>query len=319
MPLASIALTLLAATQGPTQFVPPTATSVPEIVGGTPVDEGEWLQVVALELGNFRCTGTLLAPTLVLTAAHCIPQNLNVSDVKVGFGNDDASLVGTLSATAVDIHPEFCAECSVDRMDFAYIVLESAANLPPIPLVTSQATYDTLMSVSASVTLVGFGEDENGTSGIKREVQTVITDHSRTGQEFEAGGDGFDSCQGDSGGPALVIDADGQPRLAGVLSRGFDCGEGGFYGNPYAIACWLRAETGVDLSETCEACDCVNLASHNGSEEGCGGCSAASPADHRNSTAPLHLLTAWLLLGRVRRRTRSRRAFDAPVFPPTKG
>ena len=116
---------------------------------------------------------------------------------------------------------------------------------------------------------MGYGLDETGASGIKRTVDSEITGYLAGGREFSAGKDGKDSCQGDSGGPALVFDADGAPLLAGVLSRGYECGDGGIYGNPYTAACWLKAETGVALVTGCAACDCVDLSTHL-TEDGCG-------------------------------------------------
>ena len=49
-------------------------------------------------------------------------------------------------------------------------------------------------------------------------------------------------------------------RLAGITSRGSNpCGDGGFYGAPYAALCWLEEETGVDLrADGCGGCDCID-------------------------------------------------------------
>src|SRR5687767_1813843 len=48
-----------------------TGDDTAEIVGGTLAPAGKWPDTVAV-LGNGACTGTLIAPDVVLTAGHCI-------------------------------------------------------------------------------------------------------------------------------------------------------------------------------------------------------------------------------------------------------
>ncbi|MBZ5714200.1 S1 family peptidase [Nannocystis pusilla] len=245
------------------------------IYGGDLVEPGSWPSVVAILMGDVLCTGTLVSDTVVLTAAHCLDSNPSPSLMHVVVGEDVFSqydeVVGVVEHGS---HPDFCGTdpdvCKVDIWDYGYVVLDRPiTSVEPTRPIASQAEWDESMYVGAPITVVGFGDDEKDLKGFKRQVDVEIVRFSTTGLEFQAGGMGFDSCQGDSGGPAFVTLASGELALAGVVSRGYTCGKGGFYGIPYAALCWLNQETGVDLrTDACEACDCLDISPK--SDEGCG-------------------------------------------------
>jgi hypothetical protein len=247
------------------------------IYGGDQVDPGEWPAVVAVATGKL-CTGTLVAPDLVLTAAHCFDPE-PAGAVQIHFG-DDLSSSGVVEAEDWGRHPDFClpADCGEDIHDFAWVRLPSPVDVEPILPITNQAEFDEVMQVGHELWFVGFGEDDDGTIGTKREVLSSLTSFNESGREFRAGGDGKDTCYGDSGGPALVQLASGQWRLAGVISRGGECGQGGIYGVPMPELCWLRDSSGVNLlPDGCDACDCVVLHG-DAPDDGCG-CELEGPRE----------------------------------------
>jgi hypothetical protein len=243
----------------------------------------------------------VVAPQLVLTAAHCLASNPDPSEIVVKIGNNILAPLAKVTASDWGAHPDFCAKCEQDIHDFAYIVLDQPVvyddGFAPPP--TTNEEFDTYMQVGQEVVLVGFGEDDDGERGKKRKVSVEIRQFSEGGSEFLAGENGKDSCLGDSGGPALFVLPDGELRLAGVLSRGFACGEGGFYGIPATVLCWVGDETGVDLAE-----DCGGFETPQNPKERCGGCSA--PA--RDPAA----LALWLvaLISLRRRPPANRRQSD---------
>ncbi len=263
------------------------------IYGGSAVDPGDWPSVVAIEVGSQLCTGTLITPRLVMTAAHCLVTSPPNTKVHVQFGDHSVQPAFETTAGSYGLHPDFCADaetCKSDLFDFAYVVLKdpAPADFPPATIMTTQDQWDDLMRIDAAVILVGFGKDENWVSGIKREAETVLTRFSDTGLEFQAGGMGIDSCQGDSGGPAFMFDKDGDPLLVGVLSRGYACGEGGFYGIPSSVLCWISDESGIDVRPSgCETCDCLDP---DPDRSGCDRCAV-------DSTRPLDALAVLLPLG----------------------
>jgi len=268
----------------PGQLVAPTSPTA--IVGGEPVEPGEHPAVVAVGFGLGECTGTLLTPELVLTAAHCLVGLSQPDLVQIQLGEDDDAPTQRLGATAFATHPEYCdpfqdESCVEDVHDYAWIRLEGPAaiddaTLPPV--ITDEELHHHLVHAGASVELVGFGIDDDGVLGRKRKVTTTIATFSASGQDLRAGGSGRDSCDGDSGGPALVRLPDGGFALVGVLSRGSkECGRGGIYGAPLPALCWIRDDTGVDVVPVgCESCDCVDLTPRE-QAHGCG-CTGVRPA-----------------------------------------
>src|SRR5262245_10510111 len=88
------------------------------ILGGTATRVGDWPSVVAIETGNCLCTGTLITPDWVLTAAHCVTpfaqcgtstQDQVTQSIRVHFNTVDYNHApGTVvTATATIPDPNF--------------------------------------------------------------------------------------------------------------------------------------------------------------------------------------------------------------------
>lgn len=168
-----------------------------------------------------HCTGTLIAPRLVLTAAHCVEDPRFGGDLEVLFGSDvtagDARVLAVVEAVN---HPDYHA--FGDAADLALLVLAGPADVAPIPLAGSLP--DDLLG--AEVRIVGFGtEGFATTTGTKRagtSAVAAIDEHL-----IRTTPDPALSCHGDSGGPVLARFGAGEQLVAVAVSGDPGCASHG--------------------------------------------------------------------------------------------
>jgi secreted trypsin-like serine protease len=195
------------------------------------LDEGRHPQTAAL-VGRFTsgtfpyCTGTLISPTVVLTAAHCDLGNPRVFVSFEGAITEDSKLLaGTFHG-----HPGY-DQVQSDPHDIAVIVLDQPVRgIAPAKLPAAGALDR--FAVGAPFTAVGYGSGEvvNQPGGPVnpyidvREYATSTLNAANPAwlrlSQNAATGDGG-TCYGDSGGPNFIGSGAGETTvIAGTTITG---------------------------------------------------------------------------------------------------
>ena len=275
------------------------------VVGGTTAPPGKWPDAVAVLGSSGSCTGTLVAPDVVITAGHCaeIHPSLVIANT-VDFTAQGGIRAGVTSTTA---YPDW-----QHSYDISVVVLDQPITTVTPRKIGTSCTFDHF-AAAMDVHLVGFGltaEDGTGDNTHLNEAMAPVIDPTcmgpygctksiAPGGEFVAGGAGTDSCFGDSGGP-VYLDTPRGVIAIGAVSRGVNasqtpCGSGGIYVRTDKIVDWIEQTTGRTIAkDDCSGADSANAAT--ASPELGSGCQAS----HGGGSA-LGLLVALLA---VRRRMR---------------
>ena len=202
------------------------------IMGGE-IMEGQGPSVGLAIMGRATCSGTLIAPNLVLTARHCVSQTLNdsygVNCDDTDFGRDYSADMLSIS-TEYRVHPYASFYQGLELLfsdregfcgnDIALLILEE--NVPEEEAEYIIPRIDVNVEVGEEYIAVGYGHigDDTG-SGTRRRLEGLKVsclggycgDNSTYLYEWEGEGG---TCQGDSGGPAFDL----YNQVIGITSRG---------------------------------------------------------------------------------------------------
>ena len=246
--MAFLRMLMLALLAG-AMFLTPSAQAV---VGGDDATEGEYPYVAYIEIDKlFGCTGTLVAPTWVVTAGHCssitgvaaatpIGQPGQLIDVRLNSIRAHQGEGQLAAVKRVVVNPNYVFT-NDSSYDVALLELAQPVDLPTVKV--AGKGEESLWSPGTMATIAGFGVTESGgdTPEVLQEAQVPIVDDAVAAEAYDSFenqtqiGAGFpqggvDTCQGDSGGPLMVPGPGGAFRLVGDTSYGNGCAEPGYPG-----------------------------------------------------------------------------------------
>jgi secreted trypsin-like serine protease len=194
------------------------------IVGGAaPSTEGVGRSVVTIvgSRGNF-CTGSLIAPTLVLTVAHCVQPGADYKIVE--YGADHAPQLRDVKRVA--IHPGFQMQTMLAHRATADVALLQLASPAKEKAVAALGVPQLPIAPGNAFTIAGIGVTVRGdgkSGGMVRTAGLIATGKPGTLQirlvdpATQGARDGLGGCTGDSGGPVFETQQAG-PAIVGVIS-----------------------------------------------------------------------------------------------------
>ncbi|MFF3285553.1 S1 family peptidase [Streptomyces sp. NPDC003023] len=246
--LAGVPALIAAAVVTPVALpLPAAADSV--VIGGYEVraDDSPWVVALASRdrfgpaRGGQFCGGVVVAPTKVMTAAHCLSTAVlgkdaaSVRDLRIIAGRSELAADGgqEVPVRGTWVAPQY--DPATNSADMAVLTLAKA--LPEGSVLPVAGAGDQAYEVGTAATVYGWGDtrgDGSYASSLRAARVSVLPDATCAnaypggrGSRYQSStmlcaGDpqgGHDACQGDSGGPLVA-----RGRLIGLVSWGSGCG-----------------------------------------------------------------------------------------------
>ena len=195
--------------------------STPQIIGGHPTPIGAYpFQAALIDLTRAGsdydrqiCGGTLIAPTWVLTAAHCVTEGgvtTTPAQLKIGLGRTSLTSHNGESNTVKTIYWRARYRGATDADDVALVKLTTPSAYGPIAVQPAR-----------QVPVVS--------DRVCKDAYAAVGDVIVASRTVCARATGLDACYGDSGGPMFTTTPSG-PVQVGIVASDEGCGATGFPG-----------------------------------------------------------------------------------------
>jgi secreted trypsin-like serine protease len=243
---------LTAAIFGVTAAIPAAnASTGSEVVGGSSVPPGKWPDAIAVLGTTGTCSGTLIAPDVVLTAGHCAA----IDPFAVVANTTDYTTGTRVPVAEITTYPDW-------QTSYDVAVIELAQPIPDVaPRQLAAACSFNGFRAGSDVQLVGFGQTGTAANTRLYEATAPVIDPDCTnghgcrepGGEFVAGDATTSSCFGDSGGP-VYLDTPRGTIAIGTVSRGVSglarpCTGGAIYVRTDKVWSWLRDTVSAGMKQ----------------------------------------------------------------------
>jgi len=199
---------LLTSADVPTKGKPRTA----RMVGGEFIQSSR-SPIAYIETEEFSCSGTLVAPQQILTAAHCIGGSAEKYSVMVGgkwFGVSEIIQNSSYDQNGT-------TESSNSKFDVGMLILStSVTHVPPIPIALNSP-----LAPGNRGYIFGFGTNQFSSNAQPKDFgkagKVIITAVADGMFDTDAADTGVTVCSGDSGGPVISV-VNSFPSVIGVVS-----------------------------------------------------------------------------------------------------
>lgn len=162
------------------------------------------------------CTGTIVLPRVVLTAAHCLDEEVRAVRVWPGTGPE-------ILAQSFVHYPNY--RFNVSGFDVGLIFMAEDLPRTPVPVLFSRDAR-----VGEAAILAGWGRDENSDTTSLRAGSTTVSAVTMAFLQTPYAPPSSSVCSGDSGGPILLSEG-GRWAIGGITSATSStaCNEGTNY------------------------------------------------------------------------------------------
>ncbi|KAJ2725123.1 hypothetical protein GGI07_001493 [Coemansia sp. Benny D115] len=213
--------------------------NVPRVAGGVSATQGEmqfvaYVRTTSSSHSGKLCTGSLIAPNVVLTAGHCtyntdnVPNDIGDYIVKFPQASPDVEIANleVYSVSQVIVHPEF--SIFTLEHDIALLILNETI---PGTVANALKIYNGKFDTSSPIIGAGFGltspyilnsfpsvlQAVNLTLGTDEYCSSLSSSYNKDLHVCTDGTPGKDTCSGDSGGPLLTTYDEGDGSKYAIL------------------------------------------------------------------------------------------------------